>query len=70
MHNSVFPGDTMRIEGAVEKLETDSVGCSWARVALSLKVEDRTMTTFSARVALPSQKGDNPWARSGDDWKP
>ena len=70
MHDSVFPGDTMKIQGVVEKVETDIVGCSWANVAITLKVKDKVMTSFNARIALPSKPGDNPWARRGDDWKP
>jgi acyl dehydratase len=70
MHDSVFPGDTIRFQGVVENVETDDVGCSWADVALALKKQGITMTTFTARIALPSRPGDNPWARRGDDWKP
>jgi acyl dehydratase len=70
MHDSVFPGDTITFQGTVENVETDDLGCSWAEVALALKVEERTMTTFTARIALPSRAGDNPWKRRGDDWKP
>ena len=70
MHDSVFPGDTMTVQGVVEKVETDVLGCSWARLALTLKVKDKTMTSFSARVALPSKPRDNPWVRRGEDWRP
>jgi len=70
MHDSVFPGDTITFGGVVEKVETDVAGCGWVRVALTLKVGDKIMTTFSARVALPSNPEDNPWARQADDWKP
>ncbi|MBW2396425.1 MAG: hypothetical protein JRG95_19410 [Deltaproteobacteria bacterium] len=70
MHNSVFPGDTITFKGVVDKVETDVVGCSWASVSLVLKTGDQVDTTFSARIALPSKAGDNPWARRGDDWKP
>ncbi len=70
MHNSVFPGDTITFKGALDKVETDVAGCSWANVSLVLKIGDTVGTTFSARIALPSKPGDNPWARRGDDWKP
>jgi acyl dehydratase len=70
MHNSVFPDDTITFKGAVDKVETDVVGCSWASVSLTLMIGDTVGTTFSARLALPSKPGDNPWARQGDDWKP
>lgn len=70
MRDSVFPGDTMTIRGVVEKVETDAVGCHWAEVALSLLVDEKVMTPCTARIALPSRPGDNPWKRRGDDWKP
>jgi len=70
MRDSVFPGDTMTIRGVVEKIETDDVGCSWAEVALSLLVNEKVMTPCTARIALPSHPGDNPWKRRGDAWKP
>ncbi len=70
MKDSVFPGDTMVLKGTVEKVETDDVGCSWAEVALALTASDEIRTTFTARIALPSHPGDNPWKRRGDDWKP
>jgi hypothetical protein len=31
---------------------------------------DRTMTTGSARIAVPVSADDNPWARGPADWKP
>jgi acyl dehydratase len=70
MRDSVFPGDQMTIEGVVENVETDDVGCSWVGVALSLRVGGEVRTECKARIAIPSRPGDNPWARRGDDWKP
>ena len=70
MRNSVFPGDTMTFRGVIEKVETDDVGCSWAEVALSLLVNEKVMTQCTARIAVPTRPGDNPWQRRGDDWKP
>ena len=70
MRDSVFPGDTMTLRGTVEKVDTDDVGCSWVEVALALMVGDETRTEFTARIALPSRPGDNPWTRRGDDWRP
>jgi hypothetical protein len=70
MKDSIFPGDTMVFRGTVTAVETDDTGCGWADVAVELTVEDRPMTTASARIALPTTSEDNPWARGPDDWRP
>jgi hypothetical protein len=70
IRDSLFPGDRMVLDGVVERVETDEVGCSWAGVALSMRVDGKVVTECRARIALPSAPGDNPWTRSGDDWKP
>ena len=66
----MFPGNTMVFCGVVEKLETDEAGCSWAKVALSLTVNEKTMTECAARIAVPVSAEDNPWKRRGTAWKP
>jgi acyl dehydratase len=70
MKDSVFPGDTMVFSGEVANVETDGTGCGWANVKLTLKVGDKTVTDCTARIALPVDADDNPWKRTGDDWKP
>jgi hypothetical protein len=70
MRDSVYPGDSMVFRGVVEKLERDARGCCWAEVALSLQVGGQVRTSCQARIALPAHPGDNPWSRSGDDWRP
>ena len=70
MRDSVFPGDRMVFEGVVEAVETDEAGCSWADLAVTLRVGDRPMTECAVRVALPSDDTDNPWTRKGPQWKP
>ena len=70
MKDSVFPGDTMVFEGAVQSVETDEAGCGWVELALRLRVGDKTTTECAARVALPTRDGDNPWRRKGEDWRP
>jgi acyl dehydratase len=70
MKGSVFPGDTMTIDGTVTTVEVDDTGCGWAGVGLDLRVGDETRTTCSARVALPVTPDDNPWARRGERWRP
>jgi hypothetical protein len=70
MSSSVFPGDTMVLRGTVTNTETDDTGCRWAEVDVTLSVEDRVCTTCAARVAIPVDDDDNPWARRGDRWRP
>jgi hypothetical protein len=70
MLGSVFPDDTMVLRGTVEGTETDDRGAFWATVAVTLSVDDDVKTTCTARVAIPTDADDNPWARKGDDWRP
>jgi acyl dehydratase len=70
MKDSVFPGDTMVFHGRVEKVQTDDAGCGWVDLALQLSVGDKTTTECTARVAIPTEDGDNPWKRRGDQWRP
>jgi acyl dehydratase len=70
MSDSVFPGDTMTMTGRVTETDTDGTGCGWVTVEVALRVGDRTCTTCTARVALPTTTDDNPWQRRGDNWKP
>jgi acyl dehydratase len=70
MKGSVFPGDTMRLDGTVTNVEVDDVGCTWVDVDVTLSVEGDAKTTCAARLAIPSSDDDNPWARKGDDWRP
>lgn len=70
MKDSVFPGDTMVFRGVVTEVTTDDAGCGWVGVDVTLAVDDRTMTTGAARIAVPVGPDDNPWARGPDDWKP
>lgn len=70
MRDSVFPGDTMVFHGRVDKVEKDAAGCGFVELALWLTVGEKTTTECSARVAVPTAAGDNPWARRGDAWRP
>lgn len=70
MKNSIFPGDRMVFRGVVDRVGEDDVGCSWVDVALDLEVGGKSMTSCSARVAIPTKEGDNPWKRSGERWMP
>jgi len=70
MIDSVFPGDTVVFKGFVEAIDTDDVGCAWVKINALLTVNDKTMTQFFARVAVPIDARDNPWRRGQDDWHP
>jgi acyl dehydratase len=70
MKGSVFPGDTMELGGVVESSDVDAVGCGFVTVGVTLAVKGDTKTTCTARIALPRDAGDNPWARRGPDWLP
>jgi acyl dehydratase len=70
MKGSVFPGDTMSLRGVVESAEIDDAGCGFVKVAVSLSVDGDVKTTCTARVALPRDATDNPWARAGAAWHP
>ncbi len=49
---------------------TGDAGCGWASVDMALMVGERVGSTCSARIALPTDADDNPWARKGDAWQP
>jgi acyl dehydratase len=70
MKGSVFPGDTMQLDGDVRDVAVDDVGCMWADVDVTLSVDGNVCTTCAARIAIPANDDDNPWARRGDAWRP
>jgi acyl dehydratase len=70
MLGSIFPGDVMVFRGTVTGTEVDDTGCGWVDLDISVSVQDDPKTTCKARVALPTAPDDNPWARSGDRWRP
>jgi hypothetical protein len=70
MKDSVFPKDRMVFRGKVEKAAVDATGCGFVDVAVTLHVDDRLCTECTARIALPTRPGDNPWRRKGAEWKP
>ena len=70
MKGSVFPGDTMELRGTVEDADTDEVGCGWVDLAVVLSVGEEQKTACAMRVAVPVDEADNPWRRSGDQWRP
>jgi hypothetical protein len=70
MKGSVFPGDTMALDAAVEAVDVDEAGCGWVELLVSLTVDGDLKTDCSARVAVPTTTEDNPWRRRGDQWQP
>jgi acyl dehydratase len=70
MKGSVFPGDTMTLAGVVTSTEVDETGCGFVTVDVTLSVAGDAKTTCAARIALPRNADDNPWARRGDEWRP
>jgi len=51
-------------------VERDDAGCAWAEVTVTIAVGERVCTDCTARIALPSAAGDNPWRRKGAEWRP
>ena len=70
MSDSVFPGDIMVFHGKVEGKDVDEAGCGWIELAIWLAVGENVTTSCKARVAVPSDAGDNPWKRKGESWRP
>ena len=70
MRRPVYPGETLVFTGTVRSTEADEAGCGWVDVDIELTVGDEVATEASARLALPRDENDNPWRRSGDDWRP
>jgi acyl dehydratase len=70
MKGSVFPGDTMDLDGTVTDVTTDDLGCGWVTVDVALTVDGDLKTSCTARVAVPTDADDNPWTRRADRWRP
>ncbi len=70
MRGSVFAGEQMVFSAEVKKVDTDDTGCAWADLDVQVAVEGEVKTTCAARLAIPAGPDDNPWKRSGDQWKP
>ena len=70
MGDSVCPGDTMIFSGQVDSIETDDQLCCWVNLSIALSVDEQVKTRFTARVAVPANANDNPWARTGARWQP
>ena len=70
MRQSIYPGDTMVLNGTVTRVTVDDAGCNWIDVAVEQRVGDSLCTATSVTVALPASVGkDNPWQRGADKWR-
>lgn len=70
MRGSVFPGDVMVFDAVVDDVGTDDLGCGWVGLSITLSVDGDVKTSCNARVAIPADVGDNPWARRSEHWQP
>ena len=70
MKSSVYPGDEMVLGGKVMRVSRDDSGCCWVELELAVTVTDKVTTECQARVAVPANENDNPWARKGEQWQP
>ncbi len=70
MRDSVYPGDTMTLAGSVTEVAADDAGCGWVTLDIDLTVGERSCTSCTVRVAVPTTVNDNPWRRAGDRWVP
>ena len=70
MRRPVYPGETLVFNATVRDTGIDETRCAWVDIDIELTVGDEVATEASARLALPQDDKDNPWRRSGDDWRP
>ncbi len=70
MRGSVFPGDKMTFDASVSEVGSDDSGCGWVGLDVTLAVGGDVKTTCDARVAVPVDETDNPWARGPERWDP
>jgi len=70
MRKSVYPGQTLNFQGVVRDVEVDDAGTTWANLDIELTADGETVTECAARIAIPSNTADNPWAKDAGSWKP
>ncbi|MEX2457793.1 MAG: hypothetical protein WD770_02275 [Actinomycetota bacterium] len=70
MRRSICAGDRMSFSGSVTRVVPDDQGCQWAEVDLAVTANGETAVECSARIAIPADPADSPWARSGARWQP
>jgi hypothetical protein len=65
MKKSVCAGDTLRFEGTIAAIDDGFVD-----VDVLLTVDGEVATECRAKIAVPRDDNDDPWQRTGDDWRP
>jgi acyl dehydratase len=70
MRRPVFPGETLVFSGTVTAASVDDQSCAWVEAEIRLTVGSEVATEAFARIAVPRDIDDNPWARAGEDWRP
>jgi len=70
MRSSVYPGQTLTFQGVVAEVTIDDAGTTWADLDIDLTVDGETVTECAARIAIPKDDDDNPWAKDAGSWKP
>ncbi|HWL64399.1 MAG TPA: hypothetical protein VNP73_00345, partial [Actinomycetota bacterium] len=70
MRSSVYPGQTLTFQGVVGEVTIDDAGTTWADLDIDLTVDGETVTECAARIAIPKDDDDNPWAKDAGSWKP
>lgn len=65
MRRPVCPGDELHFNGTVT-----AVDGGWVDLDILLTVDGEVVTKCTARLAVPTDSDDNPWSRTGDDWRP
>jgi acyl dehydratase len=66
MRRPVCPGDELHFNATVTAVSDDG----WVDLEALLTVGEELVTKCTARLRLPTSDDDNPWSRSGDDWRP
>jgi len=70
MRKSVYPGQTLVFQGVVGDVTTDDAGTTWADLDIELTVDGEVVTECGARIAIPNDEDDNPWAKDAGSWRP
>lgn len=65
MKRSICAGDALRFDATVTDVDE-----GWVDLDVVLTVDGDVATECTARIAVPRSESDDPWQRSGDDWRP
>lgn len=69
MKRSVIPGDRLDLDAEVVEVRPDG-DLTWVGLEVSLTVAGELATSCTAQLALPATDGADPWAVTGDAWRP